>query len=116
MDKNLTQLDGGTLEENLAELKEFCGLRPDRSFQEIELYDTDDNKEKTAYETFKFTVKRIVEYVTDFIENEEDKHSDFSQGRALAYKEIIDVIQNSLTSDGFDLKEFNVDFDMDKVL
>lgn len=39
MDKNITTLDGGTLEENIAELKDFCGLRPDQSFQEIEIDD-----------------------------------------------------------------------------
>ncbi len=75
------------------------------------------NKNEAAtYETFKYTVKRIAEYVTDFINNEKDKGSSFSQGRALAYKEIIDVIQNSLTENDYDLNEFNVDFDTDKVL
>ncbi len=37
MDKIKTQLDGGTLEENIAEIKEFCGLRPDQSFDELEI-------------------------------------------------------------------------------
>lgn len=39
MEKNMNILDGGTLDERLAELKEFCGLSPEQSFQDIEIED-----------------------------------------------------------------------------
>lgn len=45
MDKEI-KLDGGTLEERIKEMKEFCGLRPDQSFQDIEISDEDDNEVK----------------------------------------------------------------------
>ena len=45
MDKEI-KLDGGTLEERIKEMKEFCGLRPDQSFQDIEIFDEDDNEVK----------------------------------------------------------------------
>lgn len=37
MDKIITQLDGGTLEERLTSSKEFLGLDPDQSFQDIDI-------------------------------------------------------------------------------
>ena len=37
MDKIITQLDGGTLEERIASSKEFLGLDPDKSFQDIDI-------------------------------------------------------------------------------
>ena len=44
MDKN-TILDGGTLEERIAEAKEFCGLKPEQSFQDLEIEDDEENDE-----------------------------------------------------------------------
>lgn len=43
MDKNITILDGGTLEERISEMKEFFGLSPDQSFQDLEV---DENEEE----------------------------------------------------------------------
>lgn len=42
MDKKITVLDGGTLEENIQELKEFLGLSPDQSFQDLD-FDIDED-------------------------------------------------------------------------
>lgn len=36
MDK-VTKLDGGTLEERIQEMKEFFGLKPDQSFQDLDV-------------------------------------------------------------------------------
>lgn len=36
MDKIKTKLDGGTVEERLEEIKDFCDLSPDQSFDEID--------------------------------------------------------------------------------
>jgi hypothetical protein len=35
MDNKITVLDGGTLEERISEMKEFLGLSPEQSFQEL---------------------------------------------------------------------------------
>lgn len=45
MDKNITILDGGTLEERVSEMKEFFGLSPEQSFQELEVDDEEENKD-----------------------------------------------------------------------
>ena len=42
MGKIITQLDGGTLEERLASSKEFLGLSPDQSFQDLDVDEDDD--------------------------------------------------------------------------
>lgn len=36
MDK-VTKIDGGTLEERIREMKEFFGLKPEQSFQDLEV-------------------------------------------------------------------------------
>lgn len=38
----LTKLDGGTIEERIAEAKRFLGLRPDQTFQDIEIDNDED--------------------------------------------------------------------------
>jgi len=37
MDKKINVLDGGTLEERIAEMKEFFGLSPEQSFQDLDV-------------------------------------------------------------------------------
>lgn len=43
MEDNLNVIDGGTLEERISELKDFFGLTPDQSFQEIDV-DNDESE------------------------------------------------------------------------
>ncbi len=42
MDKKITVLDGGTLEERISEMKEFLGLSPDQSFQDLDVDEDED--------------------------------------------------------------------------
>ncbi len=39
MDKTITQLDGGTLEERIKASKEFLGLTDEQTFQDLEIDD-----------------------------------------------------------------------------
>lgn len=41
MDKS-TKLDGGTLEQRTNEMKDFFGLKPEQSFQDIEVEEEDE--------------------------------------------------------------------------
>lgn len=41
MDKIITVLDGGTTEERIAEMKEFFGLSPEQSFQDLDVDEED---------------------------------------------------------------------------
>lgn len=43
MGKIITQLDGGTLEERLASSKEFLGLSPNQSFQDLDVDENDED-------------------------------------------------------------------------
>ncbi|MCC8043674.1 MAG: hypothetical protein LIO69_09265 [Oscillospiraceae bacterium] len=47
MATNTDILDGGTLEERIAEMKEFLGLSPDQSFQDldVDISDMEDDDE-----------------------------------------------------------------------
>lgn len=49
MDKRI-KLDGGTVKERVKEMKEFFGLRPEQSFQELDVdideYEDEDNDRK----------------------------------------------------------------------
>lgn len=62
-------------------------------------------------------IQRVSQTVTEFINNSSDeKDNDFYQGMALAYKTVIDVMQNTLRSNDVNLKELGLDFDTDKCL
>ena len=43
MDKRMNVLDGGSLEDNIRELKEFLGLSPDQSFQDLDVDEDDED-------------------------------------------------------------------------
>ncbi len=45
MDKNITILDGGTLEERISEIKEFFGLSPEQSFQDLKVEENEEDDE-----------------------------------------------------------------------
>lgn len=44
MDK-VTKIDGGTLEERIREMKEFFGLKPEQSFQDLDV-DIEDEEDE----------------------------------------------------------------------
>jgi len=68
-------------------------------------------------EPLEYAVKRVVEKVNDFINDKEIKKSeDFYRGMSLAYKIVIETLQNSLESDGVELNKFGLDFNTDNVL
>lgn len=43
MDKRVNVLDGGSLDENIRELKDFLGLSPDQSFQDLDVNEDDED-------------------------------------------------------------------------
>ena len=43
MDKKITILDSGTLEERISEMKEFLGLSPEQSFQDLDVDENDED-------------------------------------------------------------------------
>lgn len=45
MDKKLNIIDGGTLDERIAEMKEFFGLKQNQSFQELDV-DVDEEEDE----------------------------------------------------------------------
>lgn len=60
-------------------------------------------------------IKYIIARVIDNA-NDEDlkKDTDFSNGKKLAYYEILDTIKNELIANGQDLKEFGLDIDLEE--
>ncbi len=45
INKNKVILDGGTLNERIAEMKDFLGLKPDQSFQDLDVEPLEDDEE-----------------------------------------------------------------------
>lgn len=63
----------------------------------------------------KYIVSRVLDNANDaFEEAAENKEDDFYKGKKLAYYEILDTIKNELKARGQDLKEFGLDFNLDK--
>jgi len=64
------------------------------------------NKEKTI----------LKDIISEIINNANEELSlardEFTNGKILAYNEVLSIIKNYLT--GYDLKEFGLDFDIDK--
>ena len=67
--------------------------------------------------SLEYAIKRVVEKVDDFINDKEiNRNEDFYKGMSLAYKIVIETLQNSLESDDADLNKLGLDFDTDNVL
>ncbi len=63
----------------------------------------------------KYIVARVLDNANDaFEEANENKDDDFYKGKKLAYYEILDTIKNELKARGQDLKEFGLDFNLEK--
>lgn len=63
----------------------------------------------------KYIVSRVLDNANDaFEEAAENKEDDFYKGKKLAYYEILDTIKNELKARGQDLKEFGLDFNLEK--
>lgn len=63
----------------------------------------------------KYIVSRVLDNANDaFEEATENKEDDFYKGKKLAYYEILDTIKNELKARGQDLKEFGLDFNLEK--
>lgn len=64
------------------------------------------------------TIKYIITRVIDNANDEEllVSKDDFSTGKKLAYYEILDTIKNELIANDQDLKEFGLDFNLEKKL
>lgn len=63
-------------------------------------------KEKTILQDI------INEIISNADEELNSNRNDFVNGKILAYNEVLSIIKNYLA--GYDLKEFNLDFDIDK--
>lgn len=64
------------------------------------------NKEKII---LKDIISEIINNADEELLSERD---DFTNGKILAYNEVLSIIKNYLT--GYDLKEFGLDFEIDK--
>lgn len=65
---------------------------------------------------FQFIISRVVENACDSLEEaKQNKNDDFYKGRKMAYYEILDTIKNELEAREQELKEFGLDFDIEKV-
>ncbi len=54
--EKVTKLDGGTLEERVKEMKEFLGLRPEQSFQDLDV-DVDEVENDSVIKKFLDVIK-----------------------------------------------------------
>ena len=67
--------------------------------------------------SLEYAIKRVVEKIDNFINDKEiNRNEDFYKGMSLAYKIVIETLQNSLESDDADLNKLGLDFDTDNVL
>lgn len=66
---------------------------------------------------FQYIIERIINNAFDAVQEKRDNPGDeFYQGRSLAHYEILDIIKNELDIRDEDLKEYGLDFDLEKAL
>ena len=63
---------------------------------------------------FEHIMTRVQEKIDVFIKERDE--SEFSQGKALAYVELIDAINNTLLGYGIDPKKYGLKTDTDKII
>lgn len=65
--------------------------------------------------TIKYIISKVIENAHDALEeSRKNKDDDFYKGKKLAYYEILDTIKNELDIGDEDLKEFNLDINLEK--
>lgn len=66
-------------------------------------------------EEMKYIISRIIENANEALNESRGNPSDkFSDGRSLAYYEVLDVIKNELDAHGYSLEEFGLNVDLEK--
>ena len=65
-------------------------------------------------EAYKFIIGRVLERAFESIDEANKSEADFDKGRKLAYYEIADIIKSELVVRDADLKEFDLDVDLEK--
>lgn len=71
---------------------------------------------KISEESLKYIIARLVDNANEAVEEGDKNKTDaFCQGRRLAYYEMLDILKSELDVRDTDLKEFGLDFDVDKI-
>lgn len=72
---------------------------------------------KLTDDELQFIIGRVMTYAQEAVkEAREQPYSDFKDGRALAFYEALDTIQNELQARDCDLKFFGLDCPLERVL
>lgn len=72
---------------------------------------------KLSKESLKYIIARLVDNANDAVEeSERNENDDFYNGRRLAYYEMLDILKSELDIADQDLKEFGLDFDLEKTI
>lgn len=69
---------------------------------------------KLSTSEIEYIVSRILDNAKDTVEN--DDKSEFTDGKKLAYYEILDTIKNELIARDIDLKPFGLDISLEDLL
>ena len=70
--------------------------------------------EELNTEAMKYIVMRLVQ---NALETTKGERTDiFEQGKRLAYYEMLDIIKTELEARDFDISEFGIDFDINKIV
>ena len=65
---------------------------------------------------FEYIIERVVSNAEEALkEAQENNNDDFYKGKKLAYYEVLDTIKNELMIRNQNLKNFNLDIDLDKI-
>ena len=61
-----------------------------------------------------YIINRLLENGREAVEDFRKEKNDYNSGRMEAYYELLDILQNELSVRDEDLKEYNIDINLDK--
>ena len=69
--------------------------------------------DKLTKDGIKYMISRLLQNASEAVkQSKQDREDAFSSGRALAYYEMLDILQSELDARGQDLQEYGLDVDL----
>lgn len=66
-------------------------------------------------ELLQFIIERILNSAKDSLKDLNDDKSEFNDGKTVAYYEVLDILKNELWAHGYNLDEYNLEIDLEKL-
>lgn len=71
-------------------------------------------EDKLSKEILQFIISRVIENASSTLTESKNDKNDFSEGKSLAYYEVLDIIKNELDAHDQNLKDYGLDINLEE--